>query len=60
MAAITIISQIKYQREIVHSAVNLALQVIGETLLIKKTIKEIMFGYEDEFLKILKVILIIN
>lgn len=60
MAAITIISQIKYQREIVHSAVNLALQGIGETLLIKKTIKEIMFGYEDEFLKILKVILIIN
>ena len=60
MAAITIISQIKYQRGIVHSAVNLALQGIGETLLIKKTIKEIMFGYEDEFLKILKVILIIN
>lgn len=55
MAAITIINQVKYQAGFIHTAINLALQAIGETLLVEKTIREIMFGYEDQFLKILKV-----
>jgi hypothetical protein len=51
MAAITIISQIRYMNDpldAIHFAVSQALKLFGETLLIKKTIREIMFGYEDE------------
>ena len=48
MAAITIITQIRYMNGAIHFAVNEALKLYSETLLIKKTIREIMFGYEDE------------
>lgn len=56
MAAITVINGIKYQNFAVAGLVNLALRAVGETLLITKTVREIMFGYEDEFLKYLKIV----
>ena len=61
MAAITIIDQTKnlpfsdFIRDLIDLVLNPAFRLTGETLLITKTIREIMFGYEDEFLKDVKV-----
>lgn len=55
MAAVTVISQIKYMPDLVHDAVNFALSITGDnSLLITKSVRDILFGYEDEFLKELK------
>ena len=56
MAAVTVINGIKYQNFAIAEIVNLALRGVGETLLITKTVREIMFGYEDQFLADLKII----
>ena len=61
MAAITIIDQTKnlpfsdFIHDLIDLVLNPAFRLTGETLLITKTIREIMFGYEDEFLKDVKV-----
>jgi hypothetical protein len=61
MAAITIIDQLKnlpvntIVHDIIDFVLNPAFSLTGETLLITKTIREIMFGYEDVFLKTVKV-----
>lgn len=60
MAAITIIDQLKnlpvntIVHDIIDFVLNPAFSLTGETLLITKTIREIMFGYEDVFLKTVK------
>ncbi len=53
MAAIAIFDKIKYSNSFVVGTVNVALRLIGETLLIKKTVNEILFGYEDKLLSYL-------
>ena len=54
MASITILNGVRYQSNFIVSMVNLALRGAGETLLITKTVNEILFGYKDNFLAILK------
>lgn len=55
MAAVTVISQVKYMNKLVHDAVNFALSITGDnSLLITKSVRDILFGYEDPFLKELK------
>ncbi len=53
MAAIAVIDQIKYSNGAIVRIVNFGLGLIGETLLIKKTVNEILFGYEDKLLSYL-------
>lgn len=55
MGPITIINAVKYQTNLVHTAVNLALKLTGETLLVTKMpAKDLLFGYKDNFLVQLK------
>lgn len=55
MAVVTIISKIKHTPGWMHDAVNLAFSVTGDnSYLVKKPVKDILFGYEDNFLKELK------
>ena len=53
MAPITVINQIRYTNSAVHGLVNIALKAIGETLLTTQTARDLLFGYEDKFLKVL-------
>jgi scavenger receptor class B protein 1 len=58
MAVVTVMNQVKYSHDWVHDLVNVALSATGDnTLLIKKSVLEILFGYEDNFLKELKKVL---
>ena len=43
MAPITVISGIRYTSGLVHSAVNLALKLTGDTLLVTKPVREVLF-----------------
>jgi hypothetical protein len=54
MAAVTIINGAKYQSNAIDALINLALRASGESLLITKSVKEILFGYKDGFLTFLK------
>lgn len=55
MAIVTVMSQIRYMSGFIHSAVNLALSLTGENkFTITKSAQEVLFGYEDNFLKKLK------
>ena len=55
MAAITVVNQIKYMPSIIHDAVNVALTLTGDnSLFVTKSARELLFGYEDKFLKTLK------
>lgn len=55
MAVVTVLSQIRYSAGAFHTAINIALSLTKEnSLLIKKPAREILFGYEDNFLKQLK------
>lgn len=55
MAVVTVVSQLKYSPDWMHHAVNIALSMTGDnSLLVKKPVREILFGYEDNFLKQLK------
>ena len=51
MAPITVINQARYTNSAIHEIVNLALNIIGETLLTTQTARDLLFGYEDKFLK---------
>lgn len=58
MGPIAIINGVKYSNNIVHDAVNLALQLTGDTLLVDKMpARDLLFGYKDKFLVQLKKIL---
>lgn len=55
LAVVTVLSQIKYSADWIHDAVNAALTVAGEnSILVRKPVRELLFGYEDDFLKQLK------
>ena len=51
MAPITFINQIRYLNPLIHDIANAALNAIGETLLTTQTVGDMLFGYEDKFLK---------
>jgi len=51
MAPVTVINQIRYLNGPVHTIANLALSAAGETLLTTQTVRDLLFGYEDKFLK---------
>lgn len=58
MAVVTIMSQVKYSANWIHDVVNVALSATKDnSILINKSVNEILFGYEDSFLKQLKKIL---
>lgn len=58
MAVVAIMSQVKYSANWIHDAVNVALSATKDnSILINKSVNEILFGYEDSFLKQLKKIL---
>lgn len=58
MGPIAIINGVKYSSNIVHNAVNFALQLTGDTLLVNKMpARDLLFGYKDNFLVQLKKIL---
>lgn len=54
MAAVVVLDKVKYMNFAIVEAVNLALWLTGETLLITKSVNEILFGYEDALLHRLK------
>jgi hypothetical protein len=54
MGPITILNLIKYFPGIAHTARNLAFDVTNDTLIIHKTARELLFGYEDRLLEVLK------
>lgn len=55
MAVVTVMSQVRYASSLVHDLVNVALSATGDnTILIKKSVQDILFGYEDNFLKEIK------
>lgn len=55
MAVVTIMNRVKYMTPAVHDLVNVALKATRDnSLLVTKSVREILFGYEDEFLKELK------
>lgn len=55
MAVVTVMSQVRYASSLVHDLVNVALTTTGDnTILIKKSVQDILFGYEDNFLKEIK------
>ena len=51
MAPITFINQIRYTNSAIHTIANLALSLVGETLLTTQRARDLLFGYEDKFLK---------
>ena len=53
VAAMTAISYVKYKPNFEASLVNLALKLAGESLLITRPFKDLMFGYTDPLLEIL-------
>jgi scavenger receptor class B protein 1 len=54
MAPITILSLIKYLPGVAHTALNIALDLTNDTLIIRKSVQELLFGYEDRLLEALK------
>ena len=56
MAVMTVLNLFRYANRIESETVNIALKLFGETLLIKQPASDLLFGYEDPFLKILHTI----
>lgn len=55
MGPIAIINMVKYQTKLIHDAVNLAMNLAGETLLVTNMpASQLLFGYKDNFLTQLK------
>lgn len=55
MAVVTIVDQVRFLRPVYQTFIELALQLTGDdTLFVTKTVNEILFGYEDSFLKQMK------
>ncbi len=54
LAPIVVMNLIKYFPDIAHEALNLAFELTNDTLVVTKTIQELLFGYEDNLLKALK------
>ena len=57
LAPITVMNLIRYYPSIAHTALNLAFEITNETLVIKKTANELLFGYKDNLLAAVKKIL---
>ncbi len=53
MAAMVVLDFTRYWTKLELKAVELALKIVGETLLITQPAGKLLFGYEDPFLKIL-------
>ena len=53
MAALTIINYLRYKPNFMHTAVNLALELAGENLVITQPASNLLFGYNDTFLMVL-------
>ena len=50
MAPITMFHAIRYKSSRLHDLVNKALELAGQTVLTKRTARELIFGYRDTFL----------
>ena len=51
LICIALINQLRYTSTGLHDIVNFALKLVGETLLTQQTVGDMLFGYEDKFLK---------
>jgi hypothetical protein len=56
LAPIVLMNLIKYYPDIAHQALNLALELTKDTLVVNKTVGELIWGYEDNLLHTLKLI----
>ena len=54
VAPIAILNKIIYFPDIAHAALNAAFELTNDTFIIRKTVSELLFGYEDNLLKTLK------
>ena len=60
MAVFAILDKIKYSPKPVHDALDLACRRVGEKVTVTKTVKEMIFGYRDPLLAMLKLMPIIK
>jgi hypothetical protein len=54
LGPIVVLQLIKYLNPLAHNALNIAFGLTNETLVITKSAREIIFGYKDNLLRVLK------
>jgi lysosome membrane protein 2 len=54
MGPITILNLIRYLPGALHTVLDLALEATNDTIIVRKTARQLIFGYEDRLLEALK------
>lgn len=54
MAPVTVLELVRYMPSWVHDILNVAFGITNDTLIIKKNVNELLFGYQDNFLHTLR------